>query len=150
MVFKTARKPSYGKVCGELVRITVILLSLGANPVFAEKWVSVAMDGAKSLMYLDLVEGAVYIGLDCSPVLYFKQEPVARNKAERRISRFSVQKNRARGKQSALPDRSPTTIVIEDQAVKVIARTGFGTTHARGRVVPNTSAKRSSLLHCKS
>lgn len=125
------------------------LLMIGAGNVSAEL-VSVQLDGAQELIHLDLENGALYIGDDCSPFLYFAQAPASRSKGKS-AKEFTVlqSKSRKAGKSAALPARLPASIIVDGDDVEIVTHTVKGETRAKGKAARPQSLTGRSTRGCK-
>lgn len=118
-----------------------------ANSANAEL-MTVLLDGAKERIHLDLEKGEMYIGNDCSPLLYFEKKSQRKSKSDT-VSEFQVIQSKTRSaSKTAIAPRIPNRIVISGNQVEIISLNSRGKSHAKGHALIGQAAKRMSSRKC--
>ena len=133
-----------------LLRLLFALVCIFPICASAE-WLTVEMEGAKEQVHLDTLNGALYIGSDCTPAFYFSEALQNRSKSSRVAGKYyRVEKTRSRKlNKSVLPSRLPTAIVVDGTSVQIISESMIGRSQAQGKVKTVVIANRKKASQCK-
>lgn len=145
MVFTTVNADTLRRRIKRMLLGLVLLLPLPLQ-ASSETWLSVKLDGAKALLYLDLSAGALYVGNDCAPILHFSEAMTLQTRGKALQKVFKVRKQNLSAKSRVARNRLPETITLQGSKVTIQAGPHMGNSRTVGIVVTdrNLSTRRSA------
>lgn len=137
----------YGQHRVFLLFLLILLCPLGVSA----DWLTVDMEGGRENIHIDTDKGALYVGMDCTPLLYFSEAPQRRSKSLKSTEKYyNVEQRRSRRvNKSALPSRIPTAIIIDGSSVQVVSESLHGRARAQGKVRAAVLAGKKKAIQCK-
>ena len=133
-----------------LPKYLVLLLLICFSSTVKADLLSVQLEGAKEQIHLDLVQGALYVGNDCSPLLYFRENPKIRTKTVQGKEYTVLNKSTRKAFKSGVAPRLPQSIIVNGDQVEIVSVSNFGTNRAKGKALTGLMTKKTGLRKCSS
>ena len=127
--------------CKTLIYMMFGLVLLGGELAMAdaESNISVRFEGAQETIHLDMANGALYIGDDCEPLLYFVSSASTRSQQVTRREYRVVKGNGRRSSRGGIAPRLPDRIIVSDDNVEILSQSLQGISRATGRKLKHSS-----------
>lgn len=114
--------------------VSVLMLSLSSQAA-GDSWLSVKLEGAKALLYLDLSDGALYVGNDCMPILHFSEAMTLQTRGQAAQRIFKVRKQSLSTRSAVASSRLPESIILQGGRVFIQAGPLMGNSRTLGTLV---------------
>lgn len=128
----------------------LLLIAILFSGVVGAELLSVQLEGARERIHLDLEQGALYVGNDCAPLLYFSEAPQQRSKLTQGRKYTVLKKSTRTSFKSGVAPRLPDSIIVNGDQIEIVSVSNFGTNRTKGKALTGLMEKKTGLRKCSS